>query len=103
MYAYRNQYITVSALIDMMERRTQNIHENNKNVTMFIDITEAFDCEDRESHGSKLKIYNFSDNSVSFMNSYLQSCEPLWVKTVVSQGSNIGSFVYNLKMNDYHM
>ena len=107
MYAYRKNYNTTNALIDFMETWTHNIDDNKQNISIFIDMSSAFDCVVHSTLKNKMKIYNFSDGSVNLVYNYLSyrsQCVTVnginsgykWVKTGIPQGSIIGPFLYNL-------
>ena len=107
MYAYRKNYNTTNALIDLMETWTHNIDDNKQNISIFIDMSSVFDCVVHSTLKNKMKIYNFSDGSVNLVYNYLSyrsQCVTVnginsgykWVKTGIPQGSIIGPFLYNL-------
>ena len=103
MYAYRNHFNTINSMIDMVEIWTQNIDEHKQNITMFLDMSSAFDCVNRLTLEHKMNIYNFLQETINLVDSYLnyrsqfvsvggKKSEILWVKSGVPQGSIIGPF-----------
>ena len=48
-----------------------DIDEHNQNITMFLDISLAFDCVNRLTLGHKMEIYNFSQDTINLVDSYL--------------------------------
>ena len=56
-YAYRKAHNMTTALIDLMETWMNNIDNNLQNVTMFLDLSAAFDCVRHETLISKMKLY----------------------------------------------
>ena len=42
--AYRPNHSTITALIDVMETWTMNIDKRQQNMTVFTDLSAAFDC-----------------------------------------------------------
>ena len=103
MYAYRNHFNTINSMIDMVEIWTQNIDAHKQNITMFLDMSSAFDCVSRLTLEHKMSIYNFSQETINLVDSYLnyrsqfvsvggKKSEILWVKSGVPQGSILGQF-----------
>ena len=44
MNAYRENYSTISAMIDIMETWSENIDDCFQNLSIFLDLSSAFDC-----------------------------------------------------------
>ena len=70
-YAYRQNHNTTSALMDIIECWSDNINNNVQNLTLFLDLSSAFDCVSHQSLETKMKIYDFSDQTVGLMSYYL--------------------------------
>ena len=110
-FAYKKGHSTINALIDIMEVWAQNIDQNNQNISMFLDLSAAFDCIKHDIIGKKLEIYNFGPKCVKLIMSYLslrsqlvtvggQNSNLLWIKNGVPQGSILGPFLFNLYANE---
>lgn len=106
-YTYRQHHNTTSALMDIIECWSDNINNNRQNLTAFLNLSSAFDYVSHQSLETKMRIYNFSDQTVKLMSSYLshrsqtvmvggKHSDYLWVKHGVAQGSIIGPLMYNL-------
>ena len=110
-YAYRKNHNTTNALIDLVEIWMDNINNNQQNISMFLDLSAAFDCVSHSILKSKLSIYGFSENANNLIMSYLtdrKQCvsvagvnsEFLSIDTGVPQGSIVGPFFYNLYIQE---
>merc|ERR1712101_58043 len=71
MNAYKENYSTITALIDIMETWTENLDNNYQNLSMFLDLSSAFDCVKSSVLTDKMYIYGFGPNFCELMSSYL--------------------------------
>ena len=61
--AYRPNHSTITALIDVMETWTTNIDNKQQNLTVFTDLSAAFDCVKHTVLNYKLKVYKTGPNT----------------------------------------
>ena len=73
MHAYRENFSTISALIDIMETWTENMDNNYQNLSVFLDLSSAFDCVSAETLTAKMALYGFGPNTCELINLYLLS------------------------------
>merc|ERR1712240_210655 len=71
LHSYREHFSTITALIDIMETWTDNIDSNYQNISVFLDLSSAFDCVQSFVLLDKMRMYGFGDNFCKLMNSYL--------------------------------
>ena len=71
MNAYRENFSTISALIDIMETWTENMDGNYQNLSIFLDLSSAFDCVSAETLIAKMALYSFGPNICELITSYL--------------------------------
>ena len=62
MNAYREYFSTITALIDIFETWTDNIDESKQNLSMFLDLSSAFDRVSGSTLMAKMKLYRFGPN-----------------------------------------
>ena len=83
-----------NALIDMTENLSSNINDNKQNLAMFLDLSTAFNCVNRNTLDRKLELYKFLRGSRDLLSSYLsfrsqcvsvqgKNCKYKWIKTGV--------------------
>ena len=111
MNAYRENFSTISAMIDIMETWTENIDNSFQNLSIFLDLSSAFDCVSASVLTDKMTIYGFGPNTCALMKSYLSfRSQAVLVNgklsefkpniTGVPQGSILGPILFNLYSNE---
>ena len=70
-YAYKKHHSTVQALMDLIEVWCSNIDSNSQNINMMLDLSCAFDLVSHKTLLEKMNIYNFGQDSLDLIESYL--------------------------------
>ena len=108
---FRKNYNTQYFLTYMLEK-WKNTLDKGKNVgTIFMDLSKAFDTTNHDLLIAKLEAYEFSNNALSFMLSYLKnrfqrisinSSFSTWEEIVagIPQGSILGPLLFNIFLNN---
>ena len=103
--------MTITAMIDIMETWTENIDSNFQNLSIFLDLSSAFDCVSASVLTDKMSIYGFGPNTRALMTSYLSfRSQAVLVNGKLSefkpniagvpQGSILGPILFNLYSNE---
>ena len=71
--AYRPNHSTITALIDVMENWTMNIDYKKQNMTVFTDLSAAFDCVKHKVLLRKLEAYKTGPKTLKLLESYLEN------------------------------
>jgi hypothetical protein len=72
-FGFREKYSTNLALISYIDYITKSIDLGDKTMSVFIDLSKAFDTLNHEILIKKLNLYGFRGNVLSLFNSYLSN------------------------------
>jgi hypothetical protein len=110
-YGYRIAHSTETACLELVDRTTQLLDEKKLPLSVFIDLTKAFDTIDHEILIKKLQHYGIKDLALSWFQNYLNnrmqyvqienfksSVNP--ITTGVPQGSILGPLLFIIYVND---
>ena len=109
--AYRKNYSSQNILISLTEEWRKKLDNNFVAGAVLTDLSKAFDCIPHDLIIAKLSAYNFSDEALSYIYSYLtnrRQCVHInnthsQLETIISgvpQGSILGPILFNLSIND---
>ena len=111
-YGFRSKHSTELAACEIIDRIVCGMDRNKVPVSIFLDLSKAFDTLDHDILLDKLKYYGLSGNSFKLMKSYLSNrkqyvifndiCSDLSsIKTGVPQGSILGPLLFIIYLNDF--
>ena len=110
-YGFREQHSTELACAEYVDKISKDLDDKKIPISIFIDLSKAFDTLDHDIMLYKLKHYGVSNSALRWFDSYLRnryqyvdfnSCisNKLQIRTGVPQGSILGPLLFILYMND---
>ena len=110
-FGFRSGHSTAHAILNINEQILANIDCHQHTLSIFLDLSKAFNCVNHDILLGKLQKYGITGIALDFFRSYLtdqyqftriNGCDSLWQKITcgVPQGSVLGPLLFIIYMND---
>jgi len=111
-YGFRSKHSTELAALELIDRIVCGMDKSKIPVSIFLDLSKAFDTLDHDILLDKLQYYGLYGRNLDLMKSYLNSRQQYvvfndifsdlsFIKTGVPQGSILGPLLFIIYLNDF--
>ena len=110
-YGFRQMHSTELAALELVDRILFDLDKGETPISIFLDLSKAFDTIDHEILIGKLQYYGFHESALNLVKSYLNdrsqfvefgnvTSERAYISTGVPQGSVLGLLFFIIYAND---